>query len=341
LSEAQRFPADFDGIVAGDPAFNVRLGGIANIWDAQHLFGTDGTPVIRPEGLILLHRAVLAACDGLDGLVDGIIADPRRCHFDVGRLACPPGGSIGCLRADEVAAAKGVYGGPHDSRGRRLIPGHGLFGSEIQWDSPKPIDLAQGNVSYLDFWPNPPASFSYRNFDFDRDVPRVRAQAALYDPVAPYTAPDLDEFHRRGGKLILYQGWADSGVSALMILDYRAQVLRRERGRSIDGWLRLFMVPGMFHCRGGDAPNLFDPLPSLVDWVEHGEAPERIVATQKRGATVLRTRPLVPYPDEARYTGRGEPNDAQNWIAVRPALLPDDRVDWAWAPPQQPQQKLP
>src|SRR5690606_28014338 len=157
--------------------------------------------------------------------------------------------------------------------------------------------------------------------------------AALYDPVAPYESPDLAAYRARGGKLIVYHGWADPTVSALGTLDYRARVAEAMGGdQALDDWFRVFMVPGMFHCRGGDAPNTFDMLEAIVAWVERDEAPDSILATQVRDGRTVRTRPLYPYPLVARYTGTGSVDDAANWRPEKPARTTDDRIDWIWAP---------
>lgn len=333
LSEAQRYPTDFDGIIAGDPAFSGRLGGIANIWDAQHLFRSNGTHVFTDNSLMTLHAAVLKACDALDGLVDGILSDPRRCRFNLQSVACPSLGSDHCLTPEQVSAAAALYDGPRNRSGRRLIPGYSVYGSEVAWNQPAVLGFAAGGARYLDFASPPPDSFTYRDFNFNTDIVKIEKQAALYDPVAPYHAPDLDAFRRRGGKLIVYQGWADPGVSPLMILDYYAQVTHAAKlGAKTADWFRVFMVPGMLHCRGGDAPNNFDMMKPLIAWVEAAVPPDRIVAIQQQASHTLRSRPLVPYPNEARYIGKGDPDDAANWIAVAPPAPADDRIDWIWKP---------
>lgn len=334
LTLAQRYPDDFDGIIAGDPAFAGRLGALANNWDARHLLRDDGSEVFSRDKLKILSDAVLAACDDKDGLKDGIIMDPRVCRFDPATLTCPQGqDGAACLTAEQVHTAQMLYQGPRNSLGRALMPGATPFGSELSWSGAGRRALAEGYLRYLGFAQNPPADYNYRSFDFDKDVAAVEAQAALYDPVAPHQAPDLSGFAALGGKLILYHGWADAGVSPMALLDYHAHVVARGGGpEQAKNWMRVFIVPGMFHCRGGDAPNSFDMLPAMVAWVEQGKAPERIVATQREGDRVVRTRPLFPYPAVATYAGKGDVNDAANWNPVAPKHYPDDRIDWIWAP---------
>jgi len=338
LTEAAWAPGDFDGIVAGDPAFPGRLGAIANPWDAQHLLRADGSPVIPADKLLVLHKAVLAACDGLDGVKDGIIMDPRACHFRVESIQCPGGGAgADCLSAEQVAAAKAVYDGPRDSQGQRLFPGGSMFGAEDSWGTtPQAHSLGIDAERFLEFWPNPPLAYTYRDFNWDADPPKIRAALAEYDPVPPGEAPNLAAFEQRGGKLILYHGWADGGVSPINTLDYYSQVAVRQGGMAkMRAWFRLFMVPGMHHCRGGDAPNTFDFMPAIMAWVEKGVAPDGVVATQKDAAgAVVRQRPLYAYPEHAAYNGAGDLNQAASWHEVMPAAMPDDRVKWIWAPPE-------
>ena len=334
LTEAQMYPKDFDGLIAGDPAFPARQGGIANNWDTLQLRTPEGELVLPPEKLRVLHAAVMKKCDKVDGLVDGIISDPRDCRFDVSSVQCPSGkDGADCLTSAQATAAAKLYDGPRNSKGERLVPGYRMYGSELDWRADIRFDLGKGYLRYLGFVQNPPADYDPRSFNFDTDVVKLEEMARLYDSVAPYEAPNLDEFHKSGGKLIVYHGWADATVSALGTLDYYAKVV--DRGGGIDevkSWFRVFMVPGMHHCARGNAPNTFDMLEAMVAWVERGEAPDRIIATQTDGDKVVRTRPLFPYPTVARYTGKGDANDAANWIPAEPRVKRDDNIDWIWAP---------
>ncbi|WP_323982179.1 tannase/feruloyl esterase family alpha/beta hydrolase [Novosphingobium aureum] len=329
---AQHHPEDFDGIISGDPAFAGRLGAVANVWAAQHLFDRGNVPVFDKPALDLLHERTIAACDAIDGLADGIIMDPRQCRFDPAVLTCAEGENSGCLTAKQVAAAKAVYDGPRNSKGERLYPGGMMPGSEGAWGGADTWTLPQGSLRYLMF-DEIDRDYAYHDFDWDADMERVRERVGLYDPVAPGSAPDLSAFHARGGRLILYHGWSDQGVSPLGTIDYYAQVAAHEGGvEATRDWFRLFMVPGMFHCRGGNAPNTFDFVPAIMDWVERGTSPDGVVATQKDGDTVLRTRPLYAYPARAKWTGKGSADEAANWTREMPAEMPDDRIDWIWGP---------
>lgn len=333
LTEAQRYPDDFDGIIAGDPAFPGRLGAIANNWDARQLLREDGSEVFTADKLAVLHAGVMKACDKLDGLTDGILMDPRACNFDPAKLECKSGATGDCMTHEQVAAAKALYGGPVNSRGEKLMPGATPYGSEPSWSGAGRRSLAEGYLRYLAFPTNPPADYNYRDFNFDTDVAKAEEMARLYDPVAPHEAPDLRAFQQSGGKLLVYHGWADAGVSPMALLDYYAQVTSRQGGHEkVQEWFRVFMVPGMFHCRGGNAPNTFELLPALVQWVEQGQAPDRVVATQSGPSGVIRTRPLFPHPAFAKYTGKGDVNNATNWIGASPKKAVDDRLDWIRAP---------
>jgi len=336
LMAALHWPEDFDGIIAGDPAFPSRQGGIMNNWIARHLNTDDGIPVFGEESLAFLHSRVLDRCDATDGLEDGIIEDPRNCDFNLATVpVCPDGiASADCLTEQQIDAARKLYEGPRDSRtGELLYPGWVVFGSEKSWSPALNINYTDQFLRFMAFAENPPPGYSYRDFNFETDVAALEPYAAVYDPVPPHEDPDMSAFHERGGKLIVYHGWADGTVSPMTSIDFYSEVAQKLGGiDKISGWYRLFMVPGMFHCRGGDVPDQFDALSAIVAWVEKNQAPERIVASQMDGEKVLRTRPLYPYPAVARYSGTGDLNDAANWTPVRPAVMHDDDVKWIWDP---------
>lgn len=337
LSAAQYFPDDFDGIVAGDPAFGGRLGAFSNNWDANHLLDENNSPVFSAQKLAVLSQAVLNSCDQIDGLKDGIIDDPRSCKFDPKTLLCP--GAVdepSCLTAKQVAAAIAVYDGPRNSKGERLSPGTSApYGSELAWNPQTDLSLGSNALRYLMF-SEPIPDFDYRKTDWDSLPALVEKQVALYDPVAPKTRPDLTAFKQVGGKLIAYHGWADHGVPPEGTLDYYATSTAKLGGISqARDWFRVFMVPGMNHCRGGDAPNTFDFMPSIIAWVEQGRAPDGVIATQfNADQTVKRTRPLAAYPSVAKYTGVGDVNNAANWQVTQPNFANlNDTINWLWAAP--------
>lgn len=333
LSEAQHFPDDFDGIIAGNPAFPGRLGAIANNWDAHHLLDDEDQPVFSAIQLETLAGAVMNACDGLDGLEDGIIEDSRVCSFNLDSIACADMRVSGdCLNAEQIAAARRLYDGARNSFGIALVPGGAPYGSELQWNGAGRRAIAESWLRFFAFGEIRP-DYDYRDFDFDADIGATEASAAMFDPVPPRSTPDLAEYEQRGGKLIIYHGWADPGVSPLGTLDYYAHIAARQGGlERVRNWFRVFMVPGMYHCGGDDAPNSFDLLSPMMRWVEAGEAPDGVIATQMENGEVVRTRPLFAYPYVARYGGSGDINDAESWQRSPPRHRFDDRRDWIWAP---------
>lgn len=332
LQIAQNHPDEFDGVIAGAPAFAGRLGGIWNNWIANTLMTPENTPVFTPDALKLLHTAVTAACDGEDGLKDGIIEDSRRCAFDPGCLECANADGENGLTKAQVLAARAMYDGPRNSAGELLHPGAAPRGSELDWNGPMMAEVARKSLRFLAF-STPRPDFDYRRFDWDRDIDGVEAGAQAYDPVAPRAAPRLSAFKERGGRLIAYHGSYDWGVPPASTIDFYAQVWNREGGLDATrDWFRLFIVPGMLHCYGGDAPNKFDMLSAIVDWVEHGQAPDGIIAIQQDpSGKVLRSRPLYAYPNVARHTGKGDPNEAANWH-LQEMPVGEDRIDWIWKP---------
>jgi len=333
LSSAYNYPGDFDGIVAGDMAFPVRQGAIQNNWNAWHMLDADDREIFTKAKLELLHRAVMGECDGQDGLEDGIISDPRRCVFDPRSLECPPGADAGdCLTRAQVLAAIAVYDGPRNSAGQRLSPGGAPYGSELFWNGRSNLDVTEVSLRHLVF-PEARRNIHYRDFDWDKDIAAVEPQAALLDAVPPRAEPDLSAFEGKGGKMIAYHGWAD-GIPPGGLLDLYERVWRRQGGLDATrGWFRVFMVPGMGHCRGGDAPNTFDFLSAIVAWVEKGTAPDGVIATQLNGdGSIKRTRPLYAYPSVAEYVGTGDANEAANWRPAAPQSEPEDLIDWIWAP---------
>lgn len=309
LMEAQRFPGDYDGIVAGDPGNNrVRLNiGFLWSWLAAN---RDAQPPLPTSKLSLLNKAVVAACDELDGMRDGIIGDPRACQFDPAVLQCQGADETSCLTASQVSAVRKIYDGARNPRtGERLYAGWAL-GSESGWSG---YFVGQREPARLDFWrywvfadPN----WEFHSFDFDRDA--AYADSAMAFLTA--NDPDLSRFQKRGGKLLLYQGWADPVVPPDDTIRY-FEALQRAMGgaRNTAPFARLFLAPGMGHCSGGPGPNSFDSLAALDGWVTRGTAPDRMVATHAANGSVDRSRPLCPYPQVAQWKGSGSTDDAANF----------------------------
>lgn len=343
LSEAQRFPSDYDGIIAGDPGNNrIRLNvGFLWAWIATH---QDPASNLSDSKLSTLHRAVIAACDKLDGVADGIIGDPRKCKFDPATMACKGADNDSCLTKAQVDAVRKIYEGPRNPRtGERWIAGYSP-GSENPTGDPN-----QGWQEYitgpnepmrLDFWKywvfNDP-NWDWRTFDFDRDVTYAEAKVASVNA----TSTDLRAFQESGGKLLLYSGWADPIGPPEDAIDYYEGVARRMGGSTkIDSFFRLYMVPGMAHCNGGpgpvivggaragDSPGMvppqtntsaeYDVLSAMELWVETAAAPGRIIASHFNNEKVDRTRPVCPYPQVARWNGTGSIDLAESFVCVAP-----------------------
>lgn len=337
LQEAQRFPDDFDGIIAAAPA-NIwaPLNGEFQPWLGSINAGAGGSPILGLDKLAALHAAALAACDGVDGLVDGQIDDPRACAFDPGTIQCPgQTDQASCLTPAQVEVARKAYGGPVDAKGRHLYPGGEPIGSELAWagwfvtapGAPSVALLIGDDYLKYSAFPIGQATSSVQDWRFDlAGFNRLRQEGRVFDS----TSADLERFRARGGKLILWHGWADQAIPPTGTLAYYDAVQDRMGGlQKVQQFARLFMVPSVNHCGGGFGPNQFDLVNPIVHWVEQGTAPSRIVATQLGpGGAVLRTRPLFPYPEQARYTGSGSLDDAANFVGVMPSPLPDDDVDW-------------
>jgi feruloyl esterase len=307
LANAQRYPADYDGIISGAPGTLVTHHAARAMWAAA--LNREGQPGHIPaskDGLI--PSAVTEACDGNDGVKDGLIENPMACEFDFAALACPAGqDTADCLTPAQVETAKRLYGPMLDANGDLIYPATPL-------GAPLPADAlaARGNF-YAQFWRHAvfspdwdPASFSVD------DVAVADRKLARYLDAGN---PELSAFRKRGGKLLMYHGWHDAGVSPLNSINYYESVVGAD-GAGVDtsDYFRLFLAPGMGHCRGGIGPDQFDALAALENWVENGEPPERIVASQfGEDGNLVRTRPLCPYPKVASWNGEGSAERAENF----------------------------
>lgn len=303
LVSAQRFPDDFDGIIAGAPVTSEAGTSMSFVWTLNSLNKPQGGSIFDERALATLHRGALAALDARDGRSDGVIDDPRIA-FDPATLQCRGGAGADCLTADQVAAARRVYTGPVNSSGRPVYFGGGFLpGSEAGWraflaiDGPAQAERSGTDTTrYIqsDFGPEWRAG----EFDFDRDPDRLREHEILYSA----SHPDLRAFRDAGGKLLIYHGWADARVAPLNSVDYYEAVTRAMGGAKATGsFARLVMVPGMEHCWGGDGPFAIDYISAMEAWVERGEAPARLRAAHRRqtadtdaGATFIHPFPANP-----------------------------------------------
>jgi feruloyl esterase len=301
LMEAQRFPEDYDGIIAGAPLPSWTGRAIPAIVVASRI-GEAG--YIPPSKYAVIHQAVLDACDAQDGVKDGVLEDPRRCRFDPKEIQCKDEDGPNCLTAKQVETARAMY---------TPIEFHPSYmrGSELGWDgipSPRPYGAVVDLFRYVVF-ENP--NWDFRSFNLANDAASAEKMAG---PILNATNPDLRAFLARGGKLIQYHGWNDSTLVPGFSVEYYENVLKLlgGAGKVRDGY-RLFMVPGMAHCGGGEGTDRFDRLAALEGWVEKRQAPDRIVASRVKEGKVDRTRPLCPYPEVAAYKGTGSTDDAANF----------------------------
>jgi feruloyl esterase len=318
LSEAQRYPEDYDGIIAGAPANNRirQTFGFVWFWMAAH---PNGQLVLPASKLPMVSRAVLNACDAIDGLRDGLIDDPRRCGFDPVGLLCRGKDNGQCLTQIEVEALRKLYGGLTDpktgarifagfSRGSEDMPGANWLNYIINPAEPMRVNLFR----YFVF--HDPA-FDWRTLDWERDLEYADRKLGFMNATERNLAP----FEKRGGKLLMYAGWSDPVVPPEDTVAYYEGVAAAMGGlESTRRFARLFMAPGMGHCGGGPGPSQFDALSALDQWVNNGKAPEYLIASHAKNGVVDRTRPLCPYPQVASYKGTGSIDEAANFACVAP-----------------------
>jgi hypothetical protein len=347
MVEAQRFPWDFDGIVVGAPPTNYTANNMNLLWDIVASKSEDGTPMLSAATIELVHKAALARCDMDDGVKDGVIGNPATCQFDPSELACKAEETSGCLTNDQIRAVKKIYSGATTSTGENLSRGASI-GSEMSWvgrligsDGKVPSITASRveQFRWMSFMPSPGAGWQVANFNFNTDYKRLGMMEALYTA----SNPDLRKFKAAGGKLIAYQGWNDALAVPGNIIDYYETAERTMGGRAAtQEFFRLFMIPGMDHCFGGDGAFAVDYLTYLEEWVEKDRPPERLVSShvmlddlgvgdEKSFAEVMRrlqfpldpksvvfSRPVYPYPTLAKYLGHGNPKEAASFGPAQP-----------------------
>jgi feruloyl esterase len=322
---AQRFPEDFDGIVAGAPVLNFSGTMVSFACTAQAL---SAAPIPYAK-LATLAERIYALCDDKDGLKDGLIDDPRRCDFQPSRdlRRCTAGGEDAkCFTEAQIGTLEKIYG-EIKSKGKRIFPGWPV-GAEIagangrsgwdQWivrEGPEKTiaySFAESFFRYMAF-PRKEQGIELHAFDLEKDAPRLDWIHNILDA----TNPDLSAFRDRKSKMLMYFGWADQSLNAQMGVDYYESVLQKMGPRTQD-FFRLFMQPGVFHCGGGVGAGSFEPLLVVVDWVEKGQAPDRITGAHIIDGKTVRTRPLCPYPQTSKYKGSGSIDEAENFRCAEP-----------------------
>lgn len=336
LMEAQRFPEDYDGIIAGAPA---------NYWTHLMTLGMNQVrstlqkkeSYIPAAKLKAIQANVLAACDARDQVTDGVIEEPLSCKPDFDKLLCSGAENDSCLTAPQLEALKAISRGPHDRRGKRIFPpvspgGEAEPGGWAGWITgaqPEAAAMFFFAVNFYRYFIYSDPAWDWRTWDIERDTKLAdEKMGAALNAVDP----DLSKFAARGGKLILYHGWCDAAIPAENSIDYFRSVEKKLGARKTQSFVRLFLAPGVQHCGGGAGPNSFGQGgpkagaspdahvdAALVRWVEQGTAPERIVAAKMKGPAVERTRPLCAFPLVARYKGAGSTDDAANFDCAKPA----------------------
>ena len=311
MMAAQRYPGDFDGIIAG---------ALANRHIHMHTVGANrGIELTRnPEYALseakaaLVNSAVKLQCDVMN---EGFLNNPRQCSFEFSSLSCgkpvsgAPTDQASCLNPQELATVEEFYDGVHYANGELVFSGQALGNPipALQGSPDGPNPFAFDTIRILGFQDE---NYDWREFDLDRDLPLIDAAVGWVDAVNP----DLRGFKAHGGKLLLYAGWGDTGITPENTVLYYENV-REEMGPEQDDWMRLFMVPGMGHCGGGPGPNTFDTLSALEQWREQGAAPEEMTGSNPQSGL---TRPICPYPEYAQFTGIGAVNDGDFWECVAP-----------------------
>ena len=333
LMEAQRYPADYDGIIAGAPA---------NYWTgllSQAVYNDTamaGPGYISTSKLPAITTAVIAACDSIDGVKDGVIENPSQCKFNPSVLMCQGGDSDSCLTGPQVATLKKLYDGPRNSKGQQIMPGYSPggeseMGAWTPWITGTEPSKSLMHAFGTQFYSNmvfEKSDWDPKTFNINRDMKIAEEKVGA---ILNATNPDLRAFKARGGKLMLYHGWNDSAIPATDTINYYQSVVQRMGAKDTSEFVRLYLVPGMQHCAGGAGPNVFgqtgvpttdpqhDIAAALERWVEDGIAPKEIIATkyksgQNPSSGVLRTRPLCPYPQTASYKGSGSTDEASSFV---------------------------
>jgi hypothetical protein len=367
LMEAQRFPDDFQGIIAGAPAFNqAALNAMEEPYESTADETADGEPILTAAAAQVLHDAVISQCAD-PGLRDGTIQDPRDCNFNYAAITCATGttNTSDCLTPAQVAAAKRLYAGAVAPDGEHLYTDGEPYGAEGAWpgivipattsptstgESPEDTtffhSIGIGYLRWVGLWHDNLSLSLNTSFPFDQQTFSEyvsHGNPQNLSSVVDATDPNLTAFYEAGGKLIQWQGWADQFIPPYGSVAYRQAVIAAMGAQTAAKFYRLYMFPGVYHCGGGYGPNVFDLLTPLINWVEQGQAPGSVVAAAVTGGTgpagtgattgtVEYTRPVYPYPQEVKYSGSGNPDDASSYVGFTPSHLFDDNIQWAGYP---------
>jgi feruloyl esterase len=309
LVAAQRYPADFDGIVAGSPGLDWTSRALSAV-RVNQAFEKDPAAKVPAAKFAAINAAVMDKCDGLDGVKDGVLENPKACTFDPAVLACKGAPDNSCLTPPEIATVKAIYASPANPKTKRAIaglaPGSESSWTDLGWSGP----ARSTGLELMRFVTNDP-QWTIAQFNFDADVVRAEEKAGIMNALDTNLKPFFD----RGGRLIQYHGWNDPQISPLNSTQYYDQVVKAMGGANrVSSNYRLFMVPGMAHCGGGTGTSTFDMLAALEQWVEGKKAPESIPASKVQNGSPVRTRPLCAYPQVATYKGSGSTDDAANFV---------------------------
>ena len=308
MMEAQRYPDDFDAIVAGAPVYNqihLNTSQVALQMDMLR----EPALLVPQSKVAMLSTAVLNARDAQDGVKDGIVSDPAKCSFDPAVLQCKGADGADCLTAKQVESVKRAYAPVKTKTGELVYPGH-AYGFENGWRVPQvgaPINPLFGDMPR--YVAHQDANWDVTTFDLDTDLAAAVKNAGYIEA----NDPNLSKFKARGGKLLFYHGWADPGPAPANTIRYYSDVVKAVGGGKQDDWMRLFLLPGVGHCGGGVGPDQADYMAALERWRENNVAPDHIVAAKVTAGRVSMTRPICAYPKVAAYKGIGSTNDASNF----------------------------
>ncbi|MBL8643911.1 MAG: tannase/feruloyl esterase family alpha/beta hydrolase [Rhodospirillaceae bacterium] len=321
IKSALLYPEDFDGVVSRAPVVRYQAINAARIpYLVKSNTRKDGTYILGAKDVPLIHKAAIESCDSVDGLEDGLIEDPRKCNFDPGVLLCKAGAAEGsCLSAEQVETLRKIYAVPTNDSGVQSFPHAVDVGSELDWPgfvvAPHPGETYQGEMlsrtwlRYLAFDKDPGPTFDWRSFDPVKDAAKLEPLRPMYDA----DETDFQKFREAGGKMIVVHGWGDGAVSAQMTIDWYEKV-KKDLGKSADDFLRFYTVPGSKHGFNNNVPAINESLEAVKAWVKSGKAPDALLFKQAdEKGNIIRTRPVYPYPAVARYTGKGDVNDAKNF----------------------------